>query len=387
MVEVDRQNIQVGDYLTFKHHGGFWKVTSEYMQQGTWKGVTESKKAFTYEIVGAESRGYKPLKNPQRYYDYEFRMLKDLEAGKTKIFELKEVEGVVEVEKWEKIDKSIKSKKVNNSKPQTKQEEKTETQITEQTANNFDSIINHEITITADTDTRDNSLLWVVKIIDRLSNEEYKNVAEQFKALKGYYSKFKKGFIFKYDPTSILKPEQQTEQTAEEATEEETKTSEQQTAENIIDISTEIISNLSLNYISYLDNAEYRKELTKYLQVKNIEITELILNHIPYEGLKLILQIIQAEKNNKNPYEPEEIKDGFIYDCHFKEWDMSITEIQKYCNEFNLPWYDMGCKIGFKGLIAEQARQVKKISDINGSIFFIDNEMSEDEYNRIGLKM
>ena len=65
MVEVtDRKIIQVGDYLTLKHHGHYWKVTGENMRQGTWQGVKETKKTFTYEIVGSELRGYQELKNP-----------------------------------------------------------------------------------------------------------------------------------------------------------------------------------------------------------------------------------------------------------------------------------------------------------------------------------
>ena len=92
MVEIDRKNIQVGDYLGFTYHGGYWKVIDEHMQKGTWKGVQMEKKAFTYEIIGKESRGYKPLKNAKRYYDYEEKMIKGVKDGKIKIYELKEIE-------------------------------------------------------------------------------------------------------------------------------------------------------------------------------------------------------------------------------------------------------------------------------------------------------
>jgi hypothetical protein len=70
--------------------------------------------------------------------------------------------------------------------------------------------------IIADVDTRDNSPLWVVKLINKVERDEYKNIASQMKLIDGYYSRFKKGFIFKYDPTSKLLGEQvkeiQTEQ-------------------------------------------------------------------------------------------------------------------------------------------------------------------------------
>ena len=57
-------------------------------------------------------------------------------------------------------------------------------------------------TITADIDTRDNSDLYVLKITEKLTAETYKSVAENIKTLGGYYSKFKRGFIFKVEPAA-----------------------------------------------------------------------------------------------------------------------------------------------------------------------------------------
>lgn len=218
MVEVtDRKEIKIGDYLTFKYHGGFWKVTSSHMQKGTWKinGVPTKmeKLAFTYNIVGKASRGYKDLKNPKGYYQYEDKLLKEIESGDTKIYELKEVTEEVEIEKWVKIDKTQKSKNTYNSKQEKVQEEKQTT-----------------------------------------------------------------------------------------------------TGETI------------------------------------------------------------EQNETTNPYEPQEIKDGFIYDCHFKEWDIPMEEIKEAVTALNISFIDLGAKIGFGGVTAEQARQLKEISDINGSIFFIDAE-------------
>lgn len=58
--------------------------------------------------------------------------------------------------------------------------------------------------ITKGEDTRDGSELWVVRIVEILDKNAY--IAEN-KAMKdrgGYYSKFKHGFIFRFDPTEIL---------------------------------------------------------------------------------------------------------------------------------------------------------------------------------------
>lgn len=75
---------------------------------------------------------------------------------------------------------------------------------------------NSQYTITADTDTRDNSPLWVVKLVNKVEKAEYIVIAQQMKLIDGYYSRFKKGFIFKYDPTTKLLGEQPIEQTQTE---------------------------------------------------------------------------------------------------------------------------------------------------------------------------
>ena len=56
-----------------------------------------------------------------------------------------------------------------------------------------------------DVDTRDNSTLWVVKVLESLSRDEYIAEQKSMKALGGYYSRFKGGFIFRYDPSAALK--------------------------------------------------------------------------------------------------------------------------------------------------------------------------------------
>lgn len=50
-----------------------------------------------------------------------------------------------------------------------------------------------------DFDTRDHSELYLMKIVSTLNNEEFKALAKELRDLGGYYSKFKKGFIFRED--------------------------------------------------------------------------------------------------------------------------------------------------------------------------------------------
>lgn len=59
--------------------------------------------------------------------------------------------------------------------------------------------------VTHGEDTRDGSELWVVRIEETLSKEEYIRVNKAIKAIGGYYSKFKHGFIFRFEPTEKLK--------------------------------------------------------------------------------------------------------------------------------------------------------------------------------------
>lgn len=58
--------------------------------------------------------------------------------------------------------------------------------------------------IKEDTDTRDGSRLWVVRILEKLDKVAYAAENKAMKERGGYYSKFKHGFIFRFDPAEIL---------------------------------------------------------------------------------------------------------------------------------------------------------------------------------------
>ena len=62
-----------------------------------------------------------------------------------------------------------------------------------------------DYTITPDVDTRDNSPLWVVKFTERMERSDFLAVSDRIKEFGGYYSRFKHGFIFRFDPAEILK--------------------------------------------------------------------------------------------------------------------------------------------------------------------------------------
>ena len=300
MIEVtNRKEIKVNDYITVSHHGHYWKITSEYMQKGTWKGVQESKKAFIYEIVGSESRGYQSLKNPKSYYNYEFRMLKEMELGNIKIFELKEVEEVTEVEKWVKINKK---KETIYKEKETIKDYNSDTVTTSEgnTATNTvtSATAKYNFTITEEQDTRDNSTLWVVRLTDKLEREQWKEYNELMKSNKGYYSKFKGGHIFKENPTDKLNVSNDSK--VIEFTEQD-----EEQAENLLDTSTTIIEMLHLGKMEYVTSIEYKQALTSYLLNSKKKISKGMLNYLHQEEhfeFEKVLADLLKDNNSNNSY-------------------------------------------------------------------------------------
>lgn len=59
--------------------------------------------------------------------------------------------------------------------------------------------------VTHGEDTRDGSELWVVRIQETLSKDEYIRINKLIRDIGGYYSKFKHGFIFRFEPSEALK--------------------------------------------------------------------------------------------------------------------------------------------------------------------------------------
>ena len=125
------------------------------------------------------------------------RFLKWISQNALSWCELQEVKTPYEVEKVVKktikVDKTKKAEKKTNS---TTERERTTTQTTD--------INNYTYEVSEDTDTRDGTKIYLVKVAEKLSKEEYIQVNKYIKSLGGYYSKFKHAFLFKNDPTELL---------------------------------------------------------------------------------------------------------------------------------------------------------------------------------------
>lgn len=95
----------------------------------------------------------------------------------------------------------------NKATKPAKAKDSTPTQeIAPETANTAlpDGKTGYTYKITNGEDTRDGSELWVVRIVETLDREAYKAESAAMQKRGGYYSKFKHGFIFRFDPTEIL---------------------------------------------------------------------------------------------------------------------------------------------------------------------------------------
>lgn len=88
----------------------------------------------------------------------------------------------------------------------------------EQAATQETNINNYTYQVSEDTDTRDGSRIYLVKVAEKLSREEYIQVNNFIKSLGGFYSRFKHAFLFKEDPTEKLNAITQETISTEEST-------------------------------------------------------------------------------------------------------------------------------------------------------------------------
>lgn len=118
-------------------------------------------------------------------------LTKWIEKGSIAWCHIEEVKTPYEVEKV--VKKTIKAEKKNTTSTTT------ETAQTEETDVNA-----YAYEVSEDTDTRTGEKIYLVKVAEKLSREEYITVNKYIKSLGGYYSKFKHAFLFKENPTERL---------------------------------------------------------------------------------------------------------------------------------------------------------------------------------------
>lgn len=166
----------------------------------------EEKKYFTaYKLNRKLTKECHGLANQNNtwYIGTSDNLTKWIEKGAISWCDIQEVKTPYEVERV--VKKTIKVTKTG----------KKQTTIAEATPENISSNLHFEIS--EDTDTRTNEKIYLVKVVKKLSREDYVKVNQYIKSLGGYYSKFKHAFLFKEDPTKLLNAEP-TENVKEETT-------------------------------------------------------------------------------------------------------------------------------------------------------------------------
>lgn len=175
----------------------------------------------------------------------------------------------------------------------------TETQEPESKAiENADN--NYTYDIKEDIDTRNNTKIYVVRVIEKLDRDEYIKVNNYIKSIGGYYSKFKHGFIFKEDPTELLNTD------IKQDTQEEINLKARNIAETITDYSTQVIEELGLKYPEYINNDNYISRLNE--KISHIKLDNSITKYIEYEGLKQALETILQNRTQQIEQEQKQAK-------------------------------------------------------------------------------
>ena len=136
-------------------------------------------------------------------------LTKWIEKGSIAWCHIEEVKTPYEVEKV--VKKTIKAERKNTTASNTK--EMTQTEETDVNSYTYE--------VSEDTDTRTGEKIYLVKVAEKLSREEYITVNKYIKSLGGYYSRFKRAFLFKENPleklNGILAESAEAENNTEEA--------------------------------------------------------------------------------------------------------------------------------------------------------------------------
>lgn len=151
------------------------------------------KRYYAYKLNGKKTKECTGQANKSNYwyiYDTE-KFLKWFSQGAIAWCHIEEIKTPYEVEKV--VKKTIKAEKKNTTFATTETAQAEETSVNDYTYE-----------ISEDTDTRTGEKIYLVKVAEKLSREEYIAVNKYIKSLGGYWSRFKHSFLFKEDPTEKL---------------------------------------------------------------------------------------------------------------------------------------------------------------------------------------
>lgn len=188
----------------FNHNcykGLVYRIHESKTENGSYFYAYKLNGKLTKECTGSASSN-------NRWGTFGEKFLKWIETGAISWCELKEVKIPYEVEK-------VVKKSISNKTEEKKAEQKT-AQTTKEPKTTVNAAYTYDIA--EDTDTRDDSKIWVVKVREKV--EDFSTLRAEMKKVDAYYSKFKHGFIFRYDPREVLNNgnETTTEESAQDNT-------------------------------------------------------------------------------------------------------------------------------------------------------------------------
>jgi hypothetical protein len=409
----DRNYIQEGDILTFEYHGHYWIVNS----------VNE--KTFHYEILGSEKRGYQRTKNGKRYYDYMTKFEKNLENGKIKIYELKEVEEVTYKTVYKKVNRKGQEENLLSG-------EVVETVQTEAPKKAAKTVKENKQT----TIIKDESIQVELKLNDKLNGIELyftgkpsEGTRELLKENGFRWSKYNKCWYAKQSDKTILFAESlvsayndtitEEPETVEEVTETHKTAKEEQTEVNnditeTTPVNEQILVNDSdlvgrkifgqwgvmagWNNGTITGETIYNEVVIKwedgheeYFNIKDLifvhENTSLDPVGVYLMPLETPTNDITEQTDNNSTiendlYNNEVVETPKGYYCHFKAWYNEPESITEQLENYNIPFYEVGEKFIFEGINLHQLEIVQMINKENGSILFDDSY----SYNEIKQK-
>lgn len=145
-----------------------------------------------YKLNGKLTKECTGTANQSNYWYITENFVRWFEKGSLAWCHIEEVKTPYEVEKV--VKKAVKA---------TKTEKKQATSAATAEATTAE-ISNLHFEISEDTDTRTSEKIYLVKVAEKLSREDYIKVNQCMKSLGGYYSRFKHAFLFKENPTKKL---------------------------------------------------------------------------------------------------------------------------------------------------------------------------------------
>lgn len=178
----------------------------------------DGKKLYhAYKLNGKKTKECTGTANSSNYWFITDNFIRWFEKGSLAWCHIEEVKTPYEVEKV--VKKTIKAEKKN-----------TTTAETTGAATEGTNVNGFTYEVTEDVDTRNGEKIYLVKVAEKLSREEYLTVNKYMKSLGGYYSKFKHAFLFKENPMGKLNAVT-TEKTTEPTEEKQTETPQEATTE------------------------------------------------------------------------------------------------------------------------------------------------------------